>query len=48
VKVKIAFFSVSVSISIEREFAGSDPKFIDCVSASQWTEYCNAFADCPV
>jgi hypothetical protein len=48
VKVKIAFFSVSVSISIEREFAGSDPKFIDCVSPSQWIEYCNAFADCPV
>ena len=48
VKVKIAFFSVSVKISITREFAGSDPKFIDCVSVPQWIEYCNAFADCPV
>lgn len=48
VKVKIAFFSVSVKISITREFAGSDPKFIDCVSVPQWIDYCNAFADCPV
>jgi hypothetical protein len=48
VKVKIAFFSVSVSIGIEREFAGSDPKFIDSISATEWIEYCNAFADCPV
>jgi hypothetical protein len=47
VKIKIAFFSKSVSISIEREFAGSDPKFLDTVSPADWTEYCDAFADYP-
>jgi len=47
VKVKIAFFSKSVSISIEREFAGSDPKFIDTVSPADWSEYCGAFATYP-
>lgn len=47
VKIKIAFFSKSVSISIEREFAGSDPKFIDTVAPSDWSEYCGAFADYP-
>ncbi|HEY0172950.1 MAG TPA: hypothetical protein VGB98_18165 [Pyrinomonadaceae bacterium] len=47
VKIKIAFFSVSVKIGIEREFAGSDPKLIDTVTPSDWTEYCAAFADYP-
>jgi hypothetical protein len=48
VKIKIAFFSKSVSISIEREFAGSDPKFFETVSPAVWSEYCATFADCPV
>ena len=48
VKIKIAFFSKSVSISIEREFAGSDPKFTDTVKPDHWIEYCSAFADYPV
>lgn len=48
VKIKIAFFSKSVSVSIEREFAGSDPKFIETVSPADWSNYCTAFADCPV
>jgi hypothetical protein len=48
VKIKIAFFSKSVSISIEREFAGSDPKFFETISPAVWSEYCTAFADCPV
>ena len=47
VKIKIAFFSVKVSIGIEREFAGSDPKFIDAVSPSDWIDYCESFADYP-
>ncbi|HEX8355475.1 MAG TPA: hypothetical protein VF611_21385, partial [Pyrinomonadaceae bacterium] len=47
VKIKIAFFSVSVKISIEREFAGSDPKFIDTVTPADWNRYCAAFADYP-
>lgn len=47
VKIKIAFFSVSVSIGIKREFAGSDPKFLDAVKPADWAEYCNAFADYP-
>ncbi|HVS81426.1 MAG TPA: hypothetical protein VHE60_06810 [Pyrinomonadaceae bacterium] len=48
VKIKIAFFSKSVSISIEREFAGSDPKFFETISPAVWSEYCATFADCPV
>jgi hypothetical protein len=44
VKVEILFFSTSVSISMEREFAGSDPRFRDLISPAAWTEYCNDFA----
>ena len=44
VKIKIVFFSTSVSVSIEREFAGSDPTFIETVSPGDWAEYCGAFA----
>ncbi len=47
VKIKIAFFSIKVGISIEREFAGSDPTFIETVAPSDWQEYCGAFADYP-
>lgn len=44
VKVKIAFFSKKVSISVEREFAGSDPLLQDGVSQADWDAYCDAFA----
>lgn len=44
VKIKIVFFSTSVSVSIEREFAGSDPTFIEMVTQDDWSEYCGAFA----
>jgi hypothetical protein len=37
------FFSKSVSISMEREFAGSDPSFRQMVPPSQWALYCAAF-----
>lgn len=47
VKVEILFFSASVSISMEREFAGSDPTLREMLTAGQWTEYCDAFADYP-
>jgi hypothetical protein len=44
--VKIAFFSKSVSLSIERRFAGSDgdPSFADTVSLNEWAKYLLAFA----
>jgi len=44
--VKIAFFSKSVSLSVERRFAGSDgdPSFADSVSFDAWKEYLLAFA----
>lgn len=45
VKIKILFFSKSVSIAMEREFAGSDPYFAQLVAPDDWTEYCLAFAD---
>jgi hypothetical protein len=46
VSVKIAFFSISVSLSIERRFAGAagDPTFADTVSLDQWQDYLLAFA----
>ena len=44
VKIEILFFSTSVGVSMEREFAGSDPTFRDLVAPSAWTQYCNAFA----
>jgi hypothetical protein len=47
VKIKILFFSMSVSISMEREFAGSDPTFQQLVAPSDWALYCDAFADYP-
>jgi hypothetical protein len=44
VKIEILFFSTSVGVSMEREFAGSDPTFRELVAPSAWTQYCNAFA----
>lgn len=44
VKIKIAFFSTSVSVSIERELAGSDPTFKQMIAPGDWAEYCDAFA----
>jgi hypothetical protein len=45
VKIEILFFSTSVSISMEREFAGSDPTFRQLVAPNVWAAYCEAFAD---
>lgn len=45
VKIKILFFSVSVGVSLEREFAGSDPTFRELVAPSDWALYCGAFSD---
>jgi hypothetical protein len=46
VSIKIAFFSKSISLSVERRFAGSDgdPSFADSVTPSEWVEYLSAFA----
>ena len=44
VKIEILFFSTSVSVSMEREFAGSDPTFRELIPPTAWVEYCNAFA----
>jgi hypothetical protein len=44
VKIEILFFSASVSVSMERAFAGSDPTFRQLVSPNAWAEYCDAFA----
>lgn len=45
VKVKIAFFSKSVTLTVERDFAGSDPTFADSLTPADWSEYCAAFDD---
>ncbi|MGX5515367.1 hypothetical protein [Bacillus cereus] len=46
VGVKIAFFSKSVTLTVERKFAGAagDPTFEQMVKPSDWEEYCLAFA----
>jgi hypothetical protein len=44
VKIEILFFSTSVGVSMEREFAGTDPTFRELIPSSSWVEYCNAFA----
>lgn len=52
VKVEVLFFSASVTISAERQFAGSngDPNFVDVMgleadgSSPAWTDYCLAYA----
>lgn len=48
VKIKILFFSKSVSVSMERELAGSDPGFRELVSAPMWAAYCSAYDDYPL
>lgn len=47
VKIEILFFSMSVSVSMEREFAGSDPKFRQMLAPADWEEYADAFAAYP-
>jgi len=46
VAVKIAFFSVSVTLTVERRFAGAagDPTFEQVVAPDDWNDYCAAFA----
>ena len=47
VKIEILFFSISVGVSLEREFAGSDPKFREMLLPADWAEYADAFAAYP-
>lgn len=44
--VKVAFFSKSVTLSVERKFGGAagDPAFDELVEPGDWEEYCEAFA----
>ncbi|MDB5058978.1 MAG: putative outer rane channel [Chloroflexi bacterium] len=46
ISVHIIFFSITVSASVHREFAGShnDPTFADQVSEPNWNQYLEAFA----
>ncbi|WP_088546935.1 hypothetical protein [Paenibacillus aquistagni] len=46
VGVKVAFLSKSVTLTIERKFAGAagDPTFADMVEPGDWEQYCLAFA----
>jgi hypothetical protein len=46
VSVRIAFFSKSVQLELERSFSGApgDPTFTDCVLPAHWRVYCLAFA----
>lgn len=46
VEIEILFFSTSVTVKVERQFAGSDgdPTFAQLVDQSAWNQYCAAFA----
>jgi hypothetical protein len=46
VEIDILFFSFSVGVSVQKQFAGgSDPRFIDFVpDDATWRQYCQAFA----
>ena len=46
-KISIAFFSISVGVSMQKEFAGSDPTFRQLMAFDDWKDYCGAFADYP-
>ncbi len=50
VSVKIAFFSKSVSLELERSFSGApgDPAFVDCFDKeTHWEDYCLSFDGAP-
>jgi len=50
VSVRIAFFSKSVTLELERSFSGApgDPSFADCVPLEPyWREFCEAYAPQP-
>jgi hypothetical protein len=46
VGIRVLFFSKSVTLTVERSFAGSpaDPSFTDTFDREDWGEYCRAFA----
>ena len=46
VKVKVAFFSKTVSVTVRRTLSGSggDPNFAEMISEDDWQQYCLAFA----
>ncbi|WP_157248160.1 hypothetical protein [Nonomuraea typhae] len=46
ISVRVAFFSKSVTLRLERSFAGSpgDPTFDECVEPADWDAYCLAHA----
>ncbi|MBJ6637670.1 hypothetical protein H4K36_06535 [Streptomyces sp. DHE7-1] len=48
--MRIAFFSKSVTLELERSFSGAprDPTFADCVPLEPyWREFCQAYAPQP-
>ncbi|SKF62600.1 Uncharacterised protein [Mycobacteroides abscessus subsp. abscessus] len=47
VSVKVAFFSTSVKLSVERRFAGAsgDPSLDQVMDEDDWQQYCLAYAE---
>ncbi len=43
VEIDILFFSISVDVTMERTFAGSDPTFAQLMDQNGWDAYCEAF-----
>jgi hypothetical protein len=46
VKVEVFLFSKTVTLHVQREFAGAgaDPTFAMLISDDEWQQYCEAFA----
>jgi len=46
VKIEILFFSKTVKLKVQREFAGAgaDPTFGMLISENEWLQYCDTFA----
>jgi hypothetical protein len=45
-KIDVLFFSKTIELTVRREFAHSDHYFFaDTVTDTDWTDYCNAFAE---
>lgn len=45
VKVKVVFFSKTVTLEVRREFKGSDPTFRQVMALPDWQDYCEVFGD---
>ena len=48
IEIEIIFFSISVDLTVSKQFEGDDPRFGDWMDAPEWETYCNAFGPATV